>query len=105
MILAKKSNAVFRPHRRNLRHLLICNIGGKCFGEISWYQIHENQLLLHLIAHSMEAVKKWYFIGIFPKWGVGGSGSPKLYVKFWWPLFLALKTPILWPKVTFLYNP
>ena len=32
----------------------------------------------------------------------GGSGIPKLYVKFWWPLFLALKTRRFWPKVTFL---
>ena len=39
-----------------------------------------------------EATKKsWYFLGIFPKkGGRGRSGIPKLYVKFWWPLFLAI---------------
>ena len=41
-------------------------------------------------------------IGIFPKQG-GGSRIPKLYVKFWWPMFLALKTRLFWPKVTFLF--
>ena len=30
--------------------------------------------------------------------GGGGSGIPKLYVKFWWPLFLALKPRFFWPK-------
>ena len=29
--------------------------------------------------------------------GQGGSGIPKLYVKFWWPLFLA-KSHIFIPK-------
>ena len=33
--------------------------------------------------------------------GGGVSGIPKLYVKFWQPLFLALKTRLFWPKVTF----
>ena len=28
----------------------------------------------------------------------GGFGSPKLYVKFWWPLFLALKTRLFFAK-------
>ena len=28
----------------------------------------------------------------------GGFGIPKLYVKFWWPLFLALKTTLFWPR-------
>ena len=29
-------------------------------------------------------------------WGMGeGSGIPKLYVKFWWPLFLASKTRLI----------
>ena len=31
----------------------------------------------------------------------GGFGIPKLYVKFWWPMFLALKTRFFWPKVIF----
>ena len=38
----------------------------------------------------------------FPKGGGGrGSGITNLYVKFWWLLFLALKTRLFWPKVTF----
>ena len=47
-------------------------------------------------------------LGIFPKygvrggWGVGGS-IPKLFVKFPWQLFLALKTQLFWTKVTFLF--
>ena len=46
-----------------------------------------------------EALKKsWYFLGIFLV-----SGIPKLYVKFGWPLFLALKTRLFWPIVTFLF--
>ena len=32
----------------------------------------------------------------------GGSSIPKLYVKFWWPLFLAFKTQLFLTKVTFL---
>ena len=39
---------------------------------------------------------------IFPIQG-GGSRIPKLYVKFWWLMFLALKTRLFWPKVTFLF--
>ena len=31
---------------------------------------------------------------------MAGLGIPKLYVKFWWPLFLVLKTRLFWPKVT-----
>ena len=33
-------------------------------------------------------------------------GTPKLYVKFWWPLFLALKTQFFWPifALLFYYN-
>ena len=49
-----------------------------------------------------EALRK---IGIFHEYFLnkgGGSGIPKLYVKFWWPLFLALKNLFFWPKVTFL---
>ena len=38
-----------------------------------------------------EALKKICFLGIIPKKGGGGVGIPKLYVKFWWPLFLAMK--------------
>ena len=34
-----------------------------------------------------EGIKK-YFLRILPQKG-GGVGIPKLYVKFWWPLFLA----------------
>ena len=30
--------------------------------------------------------------------GDGGSVIPKLYVKFWWPLFLALKTRLFLAK-------
>ena len=41
-----------------------------------------------------EAVKN-YFLGTIPKYGRGGVGIPKLYVKFWWPLFLALKFTFL----------
>ena len=33
--------------------------------------------------------------------GGGGRGTSKLYVKFWWPMFLALKTRLFWPKFTF----
>ena len=29
------------------------------------------------------------FLGRFLKYIRGGSGIPKIYVKFWWPLFLA----------------
>ena len=29
----------------------------------------------------------------------GGYGVPKLYVKFWWPLFLALKFTFLFLKL------
>ena len=37
-----------------------------------------------------ETAKKWVF---FRKISLkrGGSGIPKLYVEFWWPLFLAMK--------------
>ena len=34
------------------------------------------------------------FLGIIPKKG-GGVGIPKLYVKFWWPLFLAMRFTFL----------
>ena len=42
-----------------------------------------------------EATKKenWQNLGLSPKQG-GGSGSPKLHVKFLWLLFLALKTQL-----------
>ena len=33
--------------------------------------------------------------GIIPKQGEGWFGIPKLYVKFWWPLFLAIKFTFL----------
>ena len=42
-----------------------------------------------------EALRK---IGIFYEYFLnkgGGSGIPKLYVKFWWPLFLAMKFTFL----------
>ena len=39
---------------------------------------------------------------IFPIQG-GGSRIPRLYAKFWWLMFLALKTRLFWPKVTFLF--
>ena len=40
------------------------------------------------------STKKMVFLGILLKSKIkeGGSGNPKLYGKFWWPLFLALKT-------------
>ena len=39
----------------------------------------------------MEALKKIVFLGeYFLNKGEGGFGIPKLYVKFWWPLFLAI---------------
>ena len=31
------------------------------------------------------------------------GGIPSLYVKYWWPLFFALKTQFLLPKVTFFF--
>ena len=37
-------------------------------------------------------VKRILRLVSFPKIREGDSGIPKLYVKFWWPLFLALKT-------------
>jgi len=50
----------------------------------------------------MEAVtKNVFFRDIYLKGG--GVGIPKLYVKFWWPLILALKTRPFWPKFTFLF--
>ena len=50
---------------------------------------------LHSSLYKMQNVckgitdKNWYFLGIFPKYGDGGSGIPKLCVKFFWQLFLA----------------
>ena len=38
--------------------------------------------------------ENWCFLGTFPKQG-GGVSIPKLYVKFWWPLFLAMKFTFL----------
>ena len=38
------------------------------------------------------------FLGLFPKYG-GGVSIPKLHVKFWWPLFLAMKFTFLFPNV------
>ena len=45
-----------------------------------------------------ETAKKWVF---FRKISLkrGGSGIPKLYVEFWWPLFLALKTRLFLAKI------
>ena len=33
-----------------------------------------------------------------PKGSKGGGGIPKLYVKFWWPLFLVTKFTFLFQK-------
>ena len=46
-----------------------------------------------------------FFRNIFQLRGVGSSGSPKLYAKYWWPLFLALKTrPFLAKNDIFIPN-
>ena len=39
------------------------------------------------------STKKTVFLGIIPK--QGGVGIPRLYVKFWWPLFLAIRFTFL----------
>ena len=44
-----------------------------------------------------EGVKIMVFLGNLPKWW-GGVGISKLNVKFWWPLFLALKPDFFGPK-------
>ena len=62
-----------------------------------------SESLLYLIQSLREATKNGYFSGIFSKKKGGGSGIPKLNVKFWWPLFLALKRRLFWPKVAFLF--
>ena len=45
-----------------------------------------------------KALKNVLFIGIFPTKG-GGFRTPKLYVKFWWSLFLAIKLAFVFLKV------
>ena len=47
--------------------------------------------------------KSGIFLEYFLNKGGEGSGVPKLYVKFWWPWFLAVKTRLCWPKLTFLF--
>ena len=34
--------------------------------------------------------KKCFFLGIFPKKGGTGFSIPKLYIKFWWPLWVSV---------------
>ena len=52
-----------------------------------------------------ETLKMVFFRNIFQLRGVGSSGSPKLYAKYWWPLFLALKTrPFLAKNDIFIPN-
>ena len=57
-----------------------------------------SEFLLYLIQSLREATKNGYFSGIFSKKKGGGSRIPKLNVKFWWPLFLALKTRLFLAK-------
>ena len=53
-----------------------------------------------------EAVKKLFFKELFLNKG-GGVGIPRLYVKFWWLLFLAIKITFLFlnlTKIQFFYS-
>ena len=46
----------------------------------------------------MSDMKIWEALKRFFSKKGGGSGIPDLYVKFWWPLFLALKTQLFLAK-------
>ena len=63
--------------------------------------LHSSLYKMQNVYYKGSTNKNWYFQEYFLNTGGGGSRIPELYVKFWWPLFLALKTLLFWPKVTF----